>query len=32
MAGTSRPSGLRYPYMAPANFLTKQETFEGWDK
>ena len=32
LAGTSASIGPAYPYMAPAHFLTKQETSDGWNK
>ncbi len=32
LAGTSASIGPAYPYMAPAHFLTRQETSDGWNK
>jgi len=32
LIGTAASVGPTYPYMTPQHFLTKHETFEGWDK
>jgi pimeloyl-ACP methyl ester carboxylesterase/predicted glycosyltransferase len=32
LVGTSASIGPGYPYMTPAHFLTRQETFDGWNK
>jgi pimeloyl-ACP methyl ester carboxylesterase len=32
LAGTAALIGPGYPYMSPQHFMTKQESFEGWNK
>jgi pimeloyl-ACP methyl ester carboxylesterase/predicted glycosyltransferase len=32
LAGTAAIIGPGYPYMTPQHFMTKQESFEGWNK